>query len=185
MTDDKHKEDIKTVEKKFSLDGNIKKEYITKTSPEEFKSSQSENGDDHKGSPLQSPVVTWSYGGSQLSAAVNVTSHGSRARSLISNEQQRALKTFYSTNTRPSALELDRLAADAGLPKRVVQVRNVLRMRILVYSQPMCCHLGKSSMIEIACLTLHNVTLIKLHGQNFVCLSDLVTLKLPMSDILK
>jgi hypothetical protein len=86
---------------------------------------------------MQSSVDSWSYGSQTerdrhqetcpvtvvgaLTASPAMPAH-SRARSLISNEQQRTLKSFYSTNTRPSAAELDRLAADAGLAKRVVQV---------------------------------------------------------------
>ena len=45
-----------------------------------------------------------------------------RGRSMINEDQQQLLKAFYATNPRPTKIDLERLAAQIGFPKRVVQV---------------------------------------------------------------
>ena len=45
-----------------------------------------------------------------------------RVRSLIDSKQQKTLRSYFSTNSRPSTLQLDELAGRVGLSKRVVQV---------------------------------------------------------------
>ena len=53
---------------------------------------------------------------------VDKDGHQYRVRSMLSDEQQKILKSHYAKNPRPDKFELMQIATEVGFPKRVVQV---------------------------------------------------------------
>ncbi len=53
---------------------------------------------------------------------VDKDGHQYRVRSMLSDDQQKILKSYYSKNPRPDKFELMQIATEVGFPKRVVQV---------------------------------------------------------------